>query len=60
MRTHRARSKPGVTNVYDALGRLVAVTNGTSVCLRSNNLAGTLLSEKWLGGPLDGWWVTNH
>jgi RHS repeat-associated protein len=51
---------PGVTNVYDAMGRLVAVTNGSLVCLRSNNLAGALLSERWQGGPLDGWWVTNH
>ncbi len=53
-------STPDITYGYDSLGRQIAVTNGTVVCLRSNNLVGALLSEKWQGGPLDGWWVTNH
>jgi RHS repeat-associated protein len=50
---------PGVTNVYDRLGRLSNVrwTNITGTL--SYNLAGQLLSESYSGGILNGLSVTN-
>jgi RHS repeat-associated protein len=38
-------STPGVTNGFDRLGRLIAVTNGPNVISRSYDLSGALLSE---------------
>jgi RHS repeat-associated protein len=39
---------------YDRLGRLAAVTNGTSVVTYAYGAAGELAQETWTGGPLDG------
>jgi RHS repeat-associated protein len=51
---------PGITNGYDRLGRQTSITNGSAVCLRKFDLAANLLSETWLGGPLDGIVVSNR
>jgi RHS repeat-associated protein len=50
---------PGVTNGYDRRGRLVAVTNGPTICAMTYNNAGQLLTESYTGGPLNGLSVTN-
>jgi RHS repeat-associated protein len=49
----------GFTNGYDRLGRLITVTNGTTVCQWTYNGANELLSETFSSGPLDGLSVTN-
>jgi RHS repeat-associated protein len=49
----------GVTNGYNRLGRLAAVTNGTAVCAFTYNNVGQLLSEAYSAGPLAGLTVTN-
>jgi RHS repeat-associated protein len=51
---------PGITNGYDRLGRLNAITNGATVTTRTYDLAGDLSSESYLGGILNGLTVTNQ
>ena len=52
-------STPGVANGYDRRGRLVAITNGPTVCSLLLNDAGETLSESYVGGPTDGIVVSN-
>ena len=49
----------GVTNGYDRLGRLAAVTNGLSVCTSGYNDAGNVTNESYTGGVLDKITITN-
>ena len=50
---------PGVTNEYNRIGELTTVINGSTVCNRTYNNAGQLLSASYSGGPLEGLTVTN-
>jgi len=51
---------PGVAYGYDRRGRQTSITTGgTIVCTLTYNDAGSLLSESYTGGPLDGISVTN-
>ena len=52
-------STPGVTNVFDRLGRLTTVSSGGTTETLTYNLANELLSESFAGGILDGLTVTN-
>ena len=52
-------STPGVTNVYDRLGRISAVSSGGMTETLTYNLANELLSESFSGGVLNGLVVTN-
>ena len=50
---------PGLGCAFDRLGRLIAVTNGTTISAWTYNDVGHPLSESHIGGPLDGLSVTN-
>ena len=52
-------STPGVTNVFDRLGRLSTVSSAGTTETLTYNLANELLSESFSGGILDGLTVTN-
>jgi len=52
-------STPAVTNAYDKLGRMIAVTNNSMVDIFTYNLAGQVLTESYSGGVLSGLSVTN-
>ena len=52
-------STPGIAYGFDRLGRQTSVTNGSVVSARVYNFANELLSETYLGGPLNGLTVTN-
>jgi RHS repeat-associated protein len=52
-------SSPGLSYVYDRLGRQTVITNGSIVCTLAYNDAGELLTESYSGGPLNGLSVTN-
>jgi len=48
-----------LTNVFDRRGRAVTNVQGAATCTLALNDAGQLLSESYVGGPLDGVSVTN-
>ena len=50
---------PGITNGYDAFGRLSVIFNGPTVCTLTYNDVGEVLSESYAGGVLDLFSVTN-
>ena len=52
-------STPGVTNIFDRLGRLSTVSSAGTTETLTYNLANELLSESFTGGILDGLTVTN-
>lgn len=50
---------PGVTNIYDRLGRLSSVSWANVTDTMTHNLANQLLTESFSGGVLNGFSITN-
>ena len=56
---HYSDGTPGYTNRYDRRGRVYEVVQGSGRLQRWYTEAGEVTLERWVGGDLDGVWVTN-